>query len=78
MPRSSNAEHEVEISLEIPLGPNIIQIFGVCVDAPDNMPYIVMEECEGSLEEHLQHLLRAAVRLVCARAVVDPWKNLLL
>ena len=65
-------ENEVEISLEIRGGPNVVQVFGFCFDAPDGKPRIVMELCaHGSLRAHMKALPRDKV---CERVVaVNGW-----
>ena len=55
-------EHEVEISLAIKGGPNVVQVYGFCFDAPDGKPRIVLELCaHGSLRKHLKALPRDKV-----------------
>ena len=55
-PRVS-AEHEIDICKAIHFGPNLLQVYGFCLDAPDGKPRIVMEWCpHGSLRQHLKKL----------------------
>ena len=43
-------------------GSNVVQIFGVCLDAPDGVVRIVMELCaHGTLRASLQSLLSSQV-----------------
>ena len=55
-------ENEVEISLAIRPGANVVQVYGFCIDAPDGKLRIVLELCaHGSLRSHLQSLPRDKV-----------------
>ena len=61
-PALFRAENEIEISLAIRPGGNVVQVYGFCFDAPDGKPRIVMELCaHGSLRAHLQSLPRNQV-----------------
>ena len=52
----------MEILLAIRPGANVVQVYGVCVDAPDGKPRIVMELCaHGSLRAYLRALPRDQV-----------------
>ena len=57
------AENEVDISLSIKAGVNVVQVYGFCFDAPDGKVRIVMELCShGSLRAYLRALPRDKVR----------------
>ena len=46
-------------------GANVVQVFGVCVDAPDGKVRLVLELCShGSLRKYLKDLPRSQVRSV--------------
>ena len=61
-------ENDVNIALSIKPSANVVQIYGICVDAPDGRIRIVMEHCgHGSLRSHLQSLQPDKVS--CASAV---------
>ena len=50
-------ENEVEMTMTISPGANVVQVYGLCFDAPDGKVRIVMELCShGSLRAHLQAL----------------------
>ena len=56
------SENEVDISLAIRPGGNVVQVYGICVDAPDGKLRIVLELCAyGSLRAHLKALPRDKV-----------------
>ena len=58
----AGAENEVEISLAVRAGANVVQVYGFCFDAPDGKLRIVMELCaHGSLRAHLKALPRDKV-----------------
>ena len=55
-------ENEVEISLAIRPGGNVVLVYGFCFDAPDGKVRIVLELCaHGSLRSHLRSLPRDKV-----------------
>ena len=55
----------MEISLSIRGGAHVVQVYGVCFDAPDGKVRIVMELCtHGSLRRHLQSLPQDSVSVV--------------
>ena len=57
------SENEVEVSLTITGGANVVQVFGFCFDAPDGKARVVLELCaHGSLRAHLKALPREKVR----------------
>ena len=59
----TQTENEVEISLSINGGGNVVQVYGICFDAPDGKVRIIMELCShGSLRKHLKALPRDKVR----------------
>ena len=52
-------------------GPNVVQVYGFCFDAPDGKPRIVMELCpHGSLRAHLKALPKDKVR---SGGAALPW-----
>ena len=62
-------ENEVEISLAVKAGANVVQVYGFCFDAPDGRVRIVMELCSnGSLRAHLKALPRDKVRALTTHA----------
>ena len=66
-------ENEVEISLAIRPGGNVVQVYGFCFDAPDGKPRIVLELCaHGSLRDHLRALPRDKV-LPCQQHSFREW-----
>ena len=55
-------ENEVEISLAIRPGGNVVLVYGFCFDAPDGKVRIVLELCaHGSVRSHLRSLPRDKV-----------------
>ena len=48
--------------LALKAGPNVVEVYGFCIDAPDGKPRIVLELCShGSLRQHLRALAPAEV-----------------
>ena len=61
----TGTENEVEISLAVRAGGNVVQVYGFCFDAPDGKLRIVMELCaHGSLRAYLKALPRDKVRQI--------------
>ena len=61
----TSAENEVEIMTYLKAGPHVVTLYGVCWDAPDRKPRLVMELCpHGNLKEHLKALPPGEVRPV--------------
>ena len=57
-----NADHEVEICLSIKPAQNVIQLYGISTDAPDDRPRLVMELCpHGNLRDHVNSLPMSSV-----------------
>ena len=58
----------MEISLAIRGGANVVQVYGICFDAPDGKLRIVMELCShGSLRAHLKALPPGKVHRLAVR-----------
>ena len=66
-----SAENEVEIMTYLKAGPHVVTLYGVCWDAPDRKPRLVMELCpHGNLKEHLKALPPGEVRYVVSSVCV--------
>ncbi len=58
------AANEVSICMAISPALNVIQLYGICTDAPDGKLRIVMELCtHGSLRAYVKGLPPAKVKL---------------
>ena len=69
LPGSHCADREVDVAVAVKPGPNVVQVYGFCIDAPDGRVRIVMELCaHGSLRDHLQTLTPDKVRRFDAQA----------
>ena len=70
---SLSPENEVEISLAVKAGANVVQVYGFCFDAPDGKVRIVMELCShGSLRAHLKSLPRDKVTAAACQRCCEP------